>query len=94
MGRDERAVREQVIQELEVRAQKVPLELGKVGLDVLVEHDELASETFLRSSGASGCMVLDDLLGERQVAVALEALADPVDVQLRDTPLRSCQRVP
>ena len=39
--RDERGVCELVVEELEVGAQLVPLELGEAGLDVLVERDEL-----------------------------------------------------
>ena len=39
--RDERSVRELDLEELEVGAQQVPLELREVGLDVLVERDEL-----------------------------------------------------
>ena len=41
--RDDRAVREPVWEEHEVGAQLVPLDLGKVGLNVPVEHDELGA---------------------------------------------------
>ena len=40
-------------------------------------------ETFLRSPGTTGCSGLDDLPGERQVVLALDVLADLVDVRLR-----------
>ena len=40
-------------------------------------------ETCLRSPRTSGCRGLDDLLGERQVVLALEVLADLRDVLLR-----------
>ena len=82
--RDERAVRELVLEDLEVGARRVPLELDEVGLDVLVERDELRAQTWCSvCSWTFFCSGGDDLLGERQVVLALEVLADLVDVRLR-----------
>ena len=81
MERDERAVCELVVEELEVGAQQVPLELREVGLDVLVERDELrARDLVCVLQERLVAVVLDDLLGERQVVLALEVLADLEDL--------------
>ena len=61
MVRDERAVREQVIEELEVD-ELFLRELGEVGLDVLVQRDELRARPYLSSPGTLGAVELDDLL--------------------------------
>ena len=83
MERDERAVREPVIEELIVGAQLVPSSSG-VGLDVLVERDELhARDLVCVLQERPVAVVLDGLLGERQVVLAREVLADLGDVQLR-----------
>ena len=82
--RAERAVREQVIEELEVGAQLVPSSSG-VGLDVLVERDELrARDLVCVLQERPVAVVLDGLLGERRVVLAREVLADLGDVQLRE----------
>ena len=46
VDRDERPAREVFLEDLEVGAQLVPLELGEVGLDVLVEPDGLQAKTW------------------------------------------------
>ena len=78
-----RAVRE-MVGELEVGAQLVPLELREVGLDVFVERDELRDGDLvwvLRERPVA--VVLDDIHGERHVVLGLDELDDLVDVQLR-----------
>ena len=82
MERDEGAVREPVLEELGSWRATGSRELRDVGLDALVGRDELRARPCL-SPGTSGCSGLDGLLGDRQVALALEVLADLVDVQLR-----------
>ena len=57
--RDERAVREQVLEELGVGAQLVLLELAEVGLAALVQRDELRARD------------LDCVIQERLVIVAM-----------------------
>ena len=50
VDRDERAVSELVLEDLGVGVQLVPLELGEVGLDVLVECDGLRAKTWFSVS--------------------------------------------
>ena len=84
MERDEQAVGEPVLEEREVGTRQVPFELDEVGLDVLVERDELRAQTWCSvCSWTFFCSGGDDRLGERQVVLALEVLADLGDVQLR-----------
>ena len=65
--RDERAVRELVVDELEVGAQQVPLELREVDLECTCRTRQTPSARIcLRSPGRLIAVVLDALLGERQ----------------------------
>ena len=84
MERDERAVCELVLEDLEVGAQLVPLELRDVGLDVFVERDELREGDLVWvPCERRVAVVLDDIIGERHVVLGLDDLDDLVDVQLR-----------
>ena len=53
--RDERDVCELVVEDLEVGAQLVPLELRDVGLDALVQRGEPGGRHRLHSPGTPGC---------------------------------------
>ena len=55
VDRDEQAVHELVVEDLEVGAQRVPLDLGEVGLDVRVERDALRAQAW--------CSVLSETVG-------------------------------
>ena len=63
--RDERAVRELLLEDLEVGAQLVPLELRDDGLNVLVEHDELRARLYLRVTCMVGMVVMTPLRASR-----------------------------
>ena len=55
VDRDEQAVHELVVEDLEVGAQRVPLDLGEVGIDVLVKRDEPRAQAW--------CSVLSETVG-------------------------------
>ena len=83
MEQAERAVRELVHDELEVGKRPVLLEAWEVVLTSLSNATNSARDLVCLLEEHLVAVVLDGLLGERQVVLAREVLADLGDVQLR-----------